>query len=195
MRALVLAAAAVLLLAACGSQKEPAEQTVAALENALNEVRADAQQYAPENLQAAQDSVSRLREHLANQDYSGVLQLAPAVRAELAELRTSVTEGRANAEAVAAAAQSEWEELSASVQPLVDKLQARVDQIDKTRRYPKGMNRAAFEAAKNGVEALKTQWSEASAEFSSGEAASAVRKARQAKSKAEELVNQLEVQV
>ena len=47
-----------------------------------------------------------------------------------------------------AAAQSEWNELTASVPPMVEKLQARVDQLSKTRKYPKGMDKAAFEAAK-----------------------------------------------
>ena len=88
----LLAVAAVALLAACTSQKEPAEQTTASIEAGLNEIRADAQQYAAEQLQAADASVNRLKEHLARQDYSAVMQMAPAIRAELAALRTTVTE-------------------------------------------------------------------------------------------------------
>jgi hypothetical protein len=190
----LLAVAAVALLAACTSQKEPAEKTAASIEASLNEVRADAQQYAAEQLQAAEASVNRLKEQLARQDYSAVMQTAPSVRAELAALRTTVTEGKANAEAVAAAAQQEWDELNAAVPPLVEKLQARVDQLAKTRKYPKGMDKPAFEAARSGFEGLKAEWTEATAEFASGEAASAVRKARNAKTRAEELITQLEVQ-
>ena len=44
-------------------------------------------------------------------------------------------------------------------------------------------------------EALRSRVAEAGAEFASGQAANAVRKARSAKAKAEELINQLEVQV
>lgn len=190
----LLAVAAVALLAACTSQKEPAEQAVASIEASLNEVRADAQQHAADQLQAADASVNRLKEQLAKQDYSAVMQTAPSVRAELAALRTTVTEGKANAEAVAAAAQQEWNELSAAVPPMVEKLQARVDQLTKSRKYPKGMDKAGFEAAKTGFEGLKTEWTEASSEFTSGEAASAVRKARNAKARAEELITQLEIQ-
>jgi hypothetical protein len=190
----LLAVAAVAWLAACTSQKEPAEQTAASIEASLEEIRADAQQYAAEQLQAADASVNRLKDQLARQDYSAVMQTAPSVRAELTALRTTVAEGKANAEAVAAAAQQEWDELNAAVPPLVEKLQARVDQLAKTRKYPKGMDKAAYEAARNGFEGLKTEWTEATAEFASGDAASAVRKARNAKVKAEELINQLEVQ-
>ena len=76
---------------------------------------------------------------------------------------------------------------------MVEKLQARVDQLSKTHKYPKGMDKAAFEAAKTGFESLKTEWTEAGSEFTSGQAANAVRKARSAKAKAEELIQQLEV--
>jgi hypothetical protein len=190
----LLAVVAVAWLAACTSQKEPAEKAAASIEASLEEIRVDAQQYAAEQLQAADASVKRLKDQLARQDYSAVMQTAPSVRAELAALRTTVTEGKANAESVAAAAQQEWDELNAAVPPLVEKLQARVDQLAKTRKYPKGMDKAAYEAARNGFEGLKTEWTEATAEFASGQAASAVRKARNAKVKAEELINQLEVQ-
>jgi hypothetical protein len=189
----LLAILAVAWLAACTSQKEPAEQTTASIEASLEEIRADAQQYAAEQLQAADASVNRLKGHLARQDYSAVMQTAPSVRAELAALRTTVTEGKANAESVAAAAQQEWDELNAAVPPLVEKLQARVDQLARTRKYPKGMDKAAYEAARSGFEGLKAEWTEATAEFAAGEAASAVRKARNAKVKAEELIDQLEV--
>jgi hypothetical protein len=195
MRNLLVALTAVCVFAACTSQKEPAEQAAASIEASLNELRGDAQQFAAEQLQTAEASVNRLKAHLAKQDYSAVMQTAPSVRAELAALQTTVADAKANAEAVAAAAQAEWNELSAAVPPLVDKLQARVDQLSKSRKYPKGMDKSAFDAAKAGFETLKTEWTEAGAEFASGEAASAVRKARNAKVKAEELANQLEVQV
>jgi hypothetical protein len=109
-------------------------------------------------------------------------------------LKTAAAEAKADAEETLAAAQSEWTELTASVPPLVEKLQAKVDQLSKSRKYPKGMDKAGFEAAKSGFEALKTEWTEAGAEFASGQAANAVRKARNAKQKAEELMTQLEVQ-
>jgi hypothetical protein len=195
MRTLMIALTAAVVLAACTSQKEPAEQATASIEASLNEIRGDAQQYAAEQLQTAEASVNRLKAHLAKQDYSAVMQTAPSVRAELTALQTTVADAKADAEAVAAAAQSEWNELSAAVPPLVDKLQARIDQLGKSRKYPKGMDKSAFDAAKAGFETLKTDWTQAGTDFASGEAASAVRKARSAKAKAEELAIQLEIEV
>jgi chromosome segregation ATPase len=192
---IILALAATAILAACTSQKEPAEQAVARVEAQYNEIRADAQQYAAEQLQAVDASVKRLKDALANKNYRVVVSAAPSVSSEIADLKSAVTEAKATAEATLAAAQAEWTDLSASVPPLVEKLQARVDQLTKSHKYPKGMDKAAFEAAKSGFESLKTEWTEAGSEFASGQAANAVRKARNAKAKAEELINTLEIQV
>ena len=180
------------ILAACSSQKEPAESAVARVEASLEGIRADAQQYASEQLQAVDTSVKRLKANLDKQDYSAVVTGAPSVASEVEALKTTVAQAKADAEADLAAAQSEWTELSASVPPLVEKLQARVDQLAKSRKYPKGMDKAGFDTAKAGFETLKTEWTDAVADFDSGHPADAVRKARVAKAKAEELATQLE---
>jgi DNA repair exonuclease SbcCD ATPase subunit len=189
----ILVLTAISVLAACTSQKEPAEHAVAKVTASLDEIRADAQQYAAEQLQTVDASVTRLKENLDKKDYDAVVQGAPSVSSAVADLKTTVATAKADAEATLAAAQSEWNDLSAAVPPLVEKLQARVDQLSKTRKYPKGMDKAAFEAAKTGFESLKTEWTEAGSEFTSGQAANAVRKARSAKAKAEVLIQQLEV--
>ena len=68
------------------------------------------------------------------------------------------------------------------------KLQEKVDSFAKSRRVPKGLDKASFEAAKQDFETMKTSWAEAGAEFSSGMVADAVRRARAAKAKGEELM-------
>jgi hypothetical protein len=191
----ILALAATTILAACANQKEPAENAVAKIESSLADIRTDAQQYAAEQLQSVDASVNRLKDNLAKKDYRGVVMGAPSVASEVDSLKTAVATAKADAEATLAAAQTEWNDLTASVPPLVEKLQARVDQIAKTRKFPKGMDKTSFESAKASFESLKTEWTDAASEFASGQAASAVRKARAAKNKAEELVNQFETKV
>jgi hypothetical protein len=195
MRTRLIALAAAAILAACANQKQPAEQAVAKIDASLSEIRADAQQYAADQLQAVDASVTRLKDNLAKQDYRAVVMGAPSVASEVAALKDQVATAKADAEATLAAAQTEWNDLTASVPPLVEKLQARVDQLSKSRKFPKGMDKAAFDSAKANFESLKTEWTEAGSEFASGQAASAVRKARSAKAKAEELINTLEVKV
>jgi hypothetical protein len=190
-----IALAAAVILAACANQQQPAEQAVAKVDASLNEIRADAQQYAADQLQTVETSVNRLKDNLAKKDYRAVVMGAPSVASEIDALKEKVATAKADAEATLAAAQTEWNDLTASVPPLVEKLQARVDQLTKTRKFPKGMDKAAFDSAKTNFESLKTEWTEAGSEFASGQAASAVRKARSAKAKAEELINALEVKV
>lgn len=186
-------ALAITFLGACSSQKEPAEHAVANLEASLNAIRADAQQYAAEQLKPVDDSVARLKANLANGDYGAVMQVAPSVAGDVEALKSTVATAKADAEATMAAAQSEWNDLSASVPPMVDKLQARLDQLAKTKKFPKGMDKTAFESAKTGFDALKSEWAEAGSEFTSGQAANAVRKARDVKAKAQDLIQKLEV--
>jgi DNA repair exonuclease SbcCD ATPase subunit len=189
----IVALAAAAILAACTSQKEPAEQAVAKIEASMNEIRTDAQQYAADQLKSTETSVNRLKENLGKQDYSAVVVGAPSVASEVDALKTAVTTAKADAEATLAAAQTEWTDLSANVPPMVEKLQARIDQLTKTKKFPKGMDKAAFETAKSGFETLKTDWTAATSEFASGEAANAVRKGRNVKARAEDLITQLEV--
>jgi len=194
MPAIIITLAAATLLTACTSQKDPAEKAVAKIDASLEAIRNDAQVYAADQLLTTETSIDRLKANLAKQDYGAVVVGAPSVSAEVSALKEAVTEAKADAEATNAAAQAEWTDLNAKVPTLVEKLQARVDQLAKTHKYPKGMDKGAFDAAKTGFEELKTEWTEASSEFAAGQAASAVRKARSAKSKAEELATQLEVQ-
>jgi len=184
---------AAIFMAACTNEKEPAENAVAKTEATLNSIRPDAQQYAPEQLQSVEASVNRMKEDLAKKDYSAVVRAVPSVNSDLETLKTATETAKSDAEAMLAAAQSEWNELNTSVPPMVEKLQARVDQLTKSRKYPKGMDKAAFEAAKTSFESVKAEWTEAGAEYASGQAANAVRKARGTKAKAEELMTQLEV--
>jgi hypothetical protein len=186
--------AAMLFIAGCASQKEPAEQAVSKVEAALAEVRADAEKYAADDLKSVDDQVNSLKKKIADQDYGAALIAAPSVSSAVAQLKSKAEQAKADAEATLAAAQTEWTDLSSKVPPLIEKLQARVDSLVKTKKFPKGMDKAAFETAKTDFETLKTRWTEAGSEFASGQAGNAVRKAREAKARAEDLMTKLEAQ-
>ena len=55
----IVALAAAAMLAACTSQKEPAERAVAKIEASLNDVRGDAEKYAGDQLKSTEASVNR----------------------------------------------------------------------------------------------------------------------------------------
>jgi hypothetical protein len=188
-------AAASLALAACANQKEPAEQAVAKVESTLAEFHADAEKYAADELKDVDDSVKNLKNNLARKDYGSVVMAAPSVNASIAALKQTVEQRKADAEQMMAAAQTEWNDLSATLPKTVETLQARVDQLAKNHKFPKGLDKAGFDAAKTDFENLKTGWTEASAEFASGKMAEAVRKARAIKAQADELAQKLEAKM
>jgi ActR/RegA family two-component response regulator len=179
--------AAVLALTACANQKEPAEKAVAQIESALAEIRADAEKYAADDLKSLDDSVAKLKAGLAHKDYGSVVTGAPSVASAVTVLKDTTAKAKADSEAVMAAAQAEWTDLSASVPQLVDAIQGRVDTLSKSRKLPKDVDKATFETIKTEFETVKTDWTDATREFAAGAAADAVRKGRTVRSKAEEI--------
>jgi hypothetical protein len=190
-----LLAAASVALAACANQKEPAERTVAKVESSLAEFHADAETYASEELKDVDADVANMKKNLANQDYGAVMMNAPSVSSSIATLKETVAKRKADAEQMLAAAQTEWNDLSANLPKTVETLQARVDQLTKTRKLPKGLDKAGFDAAKTDFENMKAQWAQASAEFAEGKVADAVRKGRAIKAQSEELMTRLEAKM
>jgi hypothetical protein len=190
-----LLAVASVALAACANQKEPAERTVAKVESSLAEFHADAERYASEELKDVDADVANMKKNLANQDYGAVMMNAPSVSSSIATLKETVAKRKADSEQMLAAAQTEWNDLSASLPKTVETLQARVDQLTKTRKLPKGLDKAGFDAAKTDFETMKAQWAQASAEFAEGKVADAVRKGRAIKAQSEELMTRLEAKM
>ena len=179
--------ATALALAACANHKEPAEKAIAQVESALAEIRADAEKYAPEDLKGLDESVATLKRGFGNKRYSEVLTAQPSVASAVTALKETVAKAKADSEAILAAAQAEWTQLNASVPPLVDAIQGRVDTLTKSRKLPKDVDKATFETIKTDFETVKTDWASANREFTAGAAADAVRMGRAARAKAEEI--------
>jgi hypothetical protein len=182
---------ALVLLTACANQKDPAEKAVARVEASLAEFRADAEKYAADELKDVNASLTNLKNNLARQDYRAVVQGAPSVTSAVNQLKQTVDQRKADAAQLLEAAQGEWNELSASVGPAVETLQKRVDQLAKTRKYPKGLDKAGFETAKADFENAKTEWTQAAADFAEGKAAEALRRARAVKAQVTDLTQRL----
>jgi len=179
--------ATALALAACANHKEPAEKAIAQVESALAEIRADAEKYAPEDLKGLDESIATLKRGFGNKRYSEVLTAQPSVASAVTALKETIAKAKADNEEILAAAQAEWTQLNASVPPLVDAIQGRVDTLTKSRKLPKDVDKATFETIKTDFETVKTDWTSATQEFTAGAAADAVRKGRAARAKAEEI--------
>lgn len=182
---IVLAAASVMMVG-CTSQKDPAEQAVAQGEAALNEIRADAEKFAPEQLKAPEATLARFKEALAQEKYGTVLEGIPQFNAEIKTLRETVMVEQT----AIAAATTEWENLNAEVPKAVAEIENRMKNLTGS-RLPKEVKKEDYEAAKANLEPLKAQWAEATAAFQAGDALAAADKGRKVKQLAEEMKTQL----
>lgn len=183
--------AAALLAFGCANQKEPAEKAVAQVESAAAAIRDDAAKYAPDALQSFDATLSATKDKLAKGDYKGVLADSQQLNTSLNSLRETVTEQKAMAEAAAAAAAEKWAALSADVPKMVDAIQSRVDTLSKSRKLPKNLSQESFDAAKSGLETMKSTWAQATSAFSSGDPVGAVSMAESVRQKGNEVLGLL----
>jgi hypothetical protein len=182
---LVSVTAAAFMLTACGS-KQPASNAVTQAESAISPLREDATRFAPEELKAADATLAKMKAELADSDYKGVIAEVPKFNAQMKSLQEAVV----SKQAVAAAAQNEWDTLNAEVPKAVEAIQVRVDSLAGS-RLPKEVTKENFEAAKTDLEAIKATWAEASAAATAGNTIEAADKGRTVAAKANELKNEL----
>jgi DNA repair ATPase RecN len=182
---LFLPLAVALIVTACGN-KEPATNAVTQAEAALSGIRDDATKYSPEELKAPEATLAKMKEDLANKDYRAVVENVPPFNAQIKALQESLV----THQTLAAAAQNEWDTLSAEVPKSVEAIQARVDSLSGA-KLPKEITEEAFDTAKAELQTMKATWTEATAAAGAGDAQAAAEKGRTVQAKAEELKAQL----
>jgi HAMP domain-containing protein len=189
---LALAAAAV-LVTGCAKQREPAHDALDKIEKSLDDLKEDAAKYAPDGLKGVESQLANLKKSFDDKQYENVLAGTPQLQKAVDSLRNAVNSGKAQARAAAAAAKTEWEGLSVDVKKQVDSIQARIDELSKSKRLPFGINKNEFEGSKAAFESMKTQWKDATSEFEKGDAIEANAKARTAKGMGDQIYDQLKI--
>ena len=187
----LLAALAAALLAGCANQKAPAEQAVADATAALSAVREDAQKYAPDQLQAADEQLRSLKDSFAKGDYRAVLTSAPTLTSSIRALKVAAEAKKADAQIALARAKDAWGSASTEVPRMVEVIDSRVAALSKSHQLPRGVTRDGLAAAKSGVDSLKSQWAEATSAATSGDYTTAMLKAEGVKTKAAEMMRSL----
>jgi hypothetical protein len=166
-----------ILFVACVNQMEPAKNALDNINNTLSAVSADAQKYIPEQYAQAQGKVAALTASYEKKDYAAVIAGAPAVLTEVNGLSGAVSEKK---DEMVKALGNEWRSLAASVPQSLTAVQARVDDLSKTKRVPKDVD---LNAAKSGLADANSAWGKAQDAFKSGNPEDAVAAAKDAQSK------------
>ena len=187
----LLATLTALALVGCANDKAPAEQAVAQAETALAQIRDTAQHYAPDQLQTVDAQLSSIKDSLSKGDYKAVLAAVPSLNSAISGLKDTATSKQADAEAAAAKAKDAWGPMSTDVPKMVDAIRSRVDTLSKTHHLPHGVTKDSVAAAKSGLDAMKSAWSDASSAATSGDYATATSKAQAVKDQAAQIMQSL----
>jgi hypothetical protein len=173
-------------LAACSSQKEPATQALAGVENSVAGIKADAQRFASERYAAVQKDVADLRASYDKKDYKTVVTNAPAVQKEVSELRDTTAAHRKEFEETTARATTAWNGFADEMPRYLETLQKKVDAKPK-RRSDKGAPSEDALLLTN----VRNLWADAGNLFTTGKPVEATARAEQARAKAQELAQKI----
>jgi len=173
------ALAAVLLgLAACASQKEPAEAALADLEAKFAAAGAEIQKYLPERYAEVESRIVSLRESIASQDYGDVVSGASAAADDL---KRAVADSRIRRAQVLVEMESEWAELSKSMPAMIAAMDRKI--TAQRGRAPQGMTADAWKQTIADYDAARDAWSRAATEMSNQTFEATVLAARDARAK------------
>ena len=134
-------AAFMLGLAACASQKEPAEAALAAVETKFKEMGAEIQKYLPERYAEVEARIASLRESVASQDYGDVVAGATAAQDDI---KRAVADARIKRAQTLIEMESEWNELIKSMPPMIASMDKKISA--QRGRPPQGHDRGRLEA-------------------------------------------------
>jgi hypothetical protein len=185
---LVILAFVALFASACSHYKEQAQAAIAQAETALEAISVDAQKYLPQKYQEVEDAITAAKASLDKGDAKDALAAAKDLPAQVAALGTEVA--AAKQQAIATLTDS-WNSLSADLPKMVEAIQSRVDTLSKSKKLPKGLDQASFDAAKSGLDEIKGLWSAAEQSFNSGNIEDAVAKANAVQQKGTEVMGLL----
>jgi len=191
MKIRLAALAALVFLAGGCSQKDPAAEAIDAAEGALEAVYEDAQKYVPERYAEVKAELETARKAFDEERYADAIAAVKDVPAHAEELARISVEAK---QKQLAELNAEWTHLSGSLPGLVAGIETRLGELGKMRKLPKGMDKQLLEEANAAFGSARGAWDEARAAFTAGDLDSAVTKARDVESMAQDLMARLGMQ-
>jgi hypothetical protein len=169
---------------ACNSDKAPAEAAMKLAEEAVNGARTEAGTLVPDDVKSLSDDLNVAKDAQAKGDYKTALASASTIQQKANDV---LAKAKAKKDELTAS----WNQLSDSLPKMVDAIKGRVDVLSQAKKLPAGMDAAKLAAAKDGLAAATTAWSEAQEAFKAGKWTDAVAKANDVKAKATEVMASL----
>jgi hypothetical protein len=182
-------AMAAAVLAACASQREPAQKLLGDIEAIANAASPEAAKYVPDQLLDVQTKLGELKASFDNKDYTAVLAVAPAVMSAAQRLASAAAVKK---DEVVKALDEQWTGLAVAVPGYVWAIQSRIELLSKksSKQLVAGVD---LDAARAGMGDASSLWSKAQAAFAAGNMDEAVATAKSVKTNLEGLATTLKV--
>ncbi|HEY6106837.1 MAG TPA: hypothetical protein VIV59_12690 [Anaeromyxobacteraceae bacterium] len=179
------AAAAALLFVGCESPaKAPADAAIKAAEAAVEAVKVEAQKLVPDQLKAVQDAIAAAKAKFTAGEFPAALTAAQDAGKKAAGLAAAI---KAKKDELTAA----WKTAAAQMGTQVQSINAKLAELAKAKKLPKGLDKGAVQKAKDGLSAVTKDWADASAKFGSGQLQEAVAAAKGLLPRAQEIAVKL----
>lgn len=185
MRRFLIAVLMILPLIAVGCSKGPAEAALKAADEAIANVKPDAEKFVPAEFKTLTDAAAEAKAKFDGGDYSAALTVAKDLPAKAAEVAKAAAAKKDELTAT-------WNEIQGSVPAMVQALTDKVGALAAMKKLPKGFDAAQLETAKTSLTDVTGMWTAATEAFGGGDLAGAIAKAGDVKTKAEELTKMLE---
>lgn len=167
---------------ACG--KGPAQAALTAADTAVASARPEGEKYVPEQFTALAAAAAGAKTKFDAGDYKGALEQAQGIPAQAIAVVQAA--GAKKTELM-----ESWKAMEGALPTMVADITKKVMELSTARRLPAGLDKAGVEAAKVSLDGATATWTEAAAAFGTGDVMTAVAKATQVKTSAEELMAKL----
>ena len=167
-----------LAMAACASQKEPAQQAITDLDAALAKVAEMGEKYMPEEYAAVQAQLAGLKTSFDGGDFDAVVAGAPKAAAAIRKLQADSIIAKAD---VSRKLNDEWVEFARTMPDTIVSVDRQISKVSSSGRMPKGMDRAGFNQLVAGFDEAKKTWATAAEAGNAGKFEEAVMQSRQVK--------------
>jgi hypothetical protein len=171
------AACCVLVIAACASQKAPADAALKAAQQAYDAVKVDAAKYVPQEATDVEAAIGAAKASFDKGDYAAALTAAQALPARISALGSAIAAKKTELTTA-------WAALSAGLPQVIAAIQSRVDILSKSKKLPAGIDAAAFDSVKTGLSGLNQSLADATAAANGGDVAKAMAMANDVKAQA-----------
>ncbi len=177
-----------LFIAACSISKEPAEKAIKSAESVFNAIKEEALKYATVETREVEKAILAAKDKYDRNEYDAAFKLATGLPDKVNQLATLSANRKIEW-------MKNWESASKELPPMLDAIQARIEELAKRKKLPPGMDKAKLEEARAAHAAITQAWTEAKDTHAAGNLIDAVTKAKTAREKAAETMTAVGMQV